>query len=290
MFLRILGACLLALLLASGPALAEKKKTVRLVYVEWPCAVVTHYIAKVAIEEKLGRPVELMPVSVPLMFQALATGEADATLAGWLPETHGPYLKKLGDRLEDLGPLLTGARMAWVVPDYVPYKTMEELRGKAREFKGVIYGIEPGAMYMESSEKAIEAYGLEGFSLVASSDAVMVSMLAEAIRKKEYIVVTGWAPHWKFGKWDLHFLEDSQNMFGKAEGIHAIARSKLKQDMPEVYALLDNFYFTDPAQLQKLMAENMEKGADPLKNAKKFIDNNPEQVNSWLRPGGSESK
>ncbi|MDL2306556.1 glycine betaine ABC transporter substrate-binding protein [Desulfovibrio sp. OttesenSCG-928-C06] len=282
---RLMKAFALAALvftMGSAPALAADKKPVKLVYVEWPCAVATTNIVKVAIEERLGRPCEILPVSVAIKFQSLATGQADATVCAWLPNTQRNYWEKMQDKLEDLGPLVGGARLGWVVPDYVPYTSIEELKGKAAEFGGKIYGIDPGASYTDTSKEAIKEYGLEGFELIEGGDAIMVAMLADSIKKKKPVIVTGWAPHWKFGRWDLHFLDDPKQFFGTEEEIHALVRKGLNEEMPDVYAFLDKFSFKDTKQLQVLMAENMEKGADPLENAKKFIRENKEQVDSWF--------
>lgn len=272
-----------ALTLFAGTALAAEQKPVRIVYVEWPCAVVTTNIAKVVIEERLGRKCEILPVSVAVKFQSLALGEADATVAAWLPNTQKNYWEKVKNTVEDLGPIVGGARLGWVTPDYVPYKSIEELKGKAKEFGGKIYGIDPGAAYMENSEKAIKEYGLDGFTLMEGSDAVMIAMLADAIKKQKPVIVTGWAPHWKFGRWKLHFLDDPKGFFGTEEEIHALARNGLKEDMPEVYNFLGKFKYTDTQQLQALMAENEEPGADPLENARKFVREHKEQVDSWLK-------
>lgn len=261
-------------------ARAQTKKPLRLVYVEWPCATITHSIVKVALEERLKQPVELIPASVAIMFQALASGRAEGTLAAWLPDTHAGYMQKLGNKVTDLGPIVSGAKLGWVVPDYVPYKSIEELKGKSKEFKGKIYGIEAGAVYMENSQKAIEEYKLDGFTLIESGDAVMVAKLADAVRKEEPIIVTGWSPHWKFATWKLHFLDDPKNLFGKEEAIHTVVRKGLKEDFPEAYTFLDKFYFKDTQQLQQLMADS--KDANPMDVAKKFIKDNPEQVDSWF--------
>lgn len=278
----LLGAVVCCFLL-TGAASAAEKKPVRIVYVEWPCAVVTTNIVKVVIEERLGHPCEILPVSVAVKYQSLALGEADATVAAWLPNTQKGYWEKVKEKVEDLGPLVGGARLGWVVPDYVPYTSIEELKGKAKEFGGKIYGIDPGAEYMETSEKAIKAYGLDGFSLVEGSDAVMVAMLADAIKKKEPVVVTGWAPHWKFGRWKLHFLDDPKGFFGTEEEIHTLVRKGLKEDMPDVYNFLDRFSYVDTQQLQALMAENEAPGVDPLETARKFVREHKEQVDSWLQ-------
>jgi glycine betaine/proline transport system substrate-binding protein len=42
--------------------------------------------------------------------------------------------------------------------------------------------------------------------LVASSGPAMTAALKGAIDKGEWIVVTGWAPHWKFARYDLKFF------------------------------------------------------------------------------------
>lgn len=266
-----------------GTASAEEKKKISLVYVEWPCAVITTNIVKAVIVERLGYPCEILPVSVAVKYQALARSEADATVCAWLPNTQKTYWNKVKGQVEDLGPLVSGARLGWVVPDYVPYTSMEDLKGKAEEFGGKIFGIDPGAEYMSLSELAIKGYGLDGFSLMEGSDATMVAMLKDAIRRKQPIVVTGWAPHWMFGRWDLHFLDDPKGYFGAEEEIHTLVRKGLKEDAPEVYAFLDKFCYVDTLQLQKLMAEAEPKGTDPYVIAQKFIREHKEQVDSWLK-------
>lgn len=281
--LTALLALLCLSLVCAAPAFGADKKPVTIVYVEWPCAVATTYIAKVVIEEKLGRACEVLPVSVAVKYQSLSLGEADATVCAWLPNTQKTYWEKVKGKVEDLGAIVGGARLGWVTPDYVPYSSIEELKGKAGEFDGKIYGIDPGAEYMTTSEKAIAGYGLDGFELVEGSDAVMVAMLADAIKRKKPIVVTGWAPHWKFGRWDLHFLDDPKGYFGTAEEIHALGRKGLKEDMPDVYNFLSKFSYVDTKQLQKLMAENEEEGADAMENARKFVREHPEQVADWLK-------
>lgn len=279
---RFLTVFAMIVCLLLSPSLAEgKAKKVRFAYVEWPCATITHYIAKAAIEERLGQKVEIIPLSVPLMFQAVVSKDADASMSVWLPSTHKAYMEKLQGKIIDLGPIVGGARLGWVVPDYVPITSIEGLRGQADKFQGKIYGIEPGAVYVESSKQAIKEYGLEGFTLIESGDAVMVAQLADAISRKEWIVVTGWSPHWKFARWNLHFLDEPKGLFGGEESIHVIARLGLEKDNPEVYNFLDKFYYKDTQQLQALMdAITTEK---PQVVAKRFIQENKEQVDSWFK-------
>jgi len=76
---------LLCLALAQGPAEAAGKQ-LRLAYVEWADAVVATTILKQALEEK-GCEVKAIPLAAAAMWQAVATGDVDASVAAWLPVT-----------------------------------------------------------------------------------------------------------------------------------------------------------------------------------------------------------
>ena len=60
----------------------------------------------------------------------LASGEADAMVAAWLPATHAAYYEKYKDDFDDLGPNLEGAKIGLVVPSYVTIDSIEEIRKK----------------------------------------------------------------------------------------------------------------------------------------------------------------
>ena len=175
-----------------------------------------------------------------------------------------------------------GARLGWAVPDYVTVNSIAELDAAADRFGGRIIGIDPGAGLMRMSEDAIKAYGLKKMQLVEGSGATMTAALADAIRRKEWIVVTAWSPHWMFGRWQLKYLDDPKGALGGMESIHTVVRKGLDKDMPEVFAFLDRFAYADTAQLQTLMAWNNEEGADPLTNARRFMKEHPALVDSWL--------
>ncbi len=152
----------------------------------------------------------------------------------------------------------------------------------AERLEGRIIGIEPGAGIMSKSEEVIEAYGLgEKYKLMDGSSATMVAALSEAIENEEWVVVTGWTPHWKFAKWDLKYLEDPKGIFGGAEQIKTYVRKGLKEDMPDVYALLDNFNWT-PEDMNTLMIQNLEEGADEYANAVAWIEANEDKVAKWI--------
>ena len=260
---------------------ASPEKTVRLAYVEWDCATATTNLAKTALESK-GFQVEILSVSAAAMWMGLATGDIDGMLTAWLPVTHGDYLKKSQGKVVDLGPLVTGARLGLAVPSYVTVNSITELDAQAKKFSKRIVGIDPGAGIMRLAEQAIKDYALKSFYLEEGSGATMAAALQDAIGRKEWIVVTGWSPHWMFGRFELKYLDDPKGAFGKEEAIHAFARKNLKQDKPELYAFLDAFHYENIAQLQQLMEWNSAPKANLEKNSQRFMSEYPTLVESWF--------
>ncbi len=273
----LLSLCMVCVFTTTAIA-AEK---VKIVYVEWACATASSNVVKAVIEQETDYKVELTSVAAAAMYASLATGDQDAMTTAWLPVTHGQYVKKYKEDIVDLGPSMAGARIGLVVPTYVTIDSIEELNSHAKKFDGRIIGIDPGAGIMSKSELALEEYNLNNMELVSSTGPMMTAELKDRYDDKKWVVVTGWVPHWKFAKFDLKFLEDPKKVFGESETINTIVRKGLKEDMPEVYKILDNFQW-GPAEIGEVMAMNMENGKAG-ENAKKWVKNNPEIVKQWLK-------
>ncbi|WP_217586012.1 glycine betaine ABC transporter substrate-binding protein [Lentibacillus saliphilus] len=143
-----------------------------------------------------------------------------------------------------------------------------------------ITGIEAGAGVFKATERAIEEYdSLQGWEVQASSSGAMATELGEAIKNEEPIIVTGWTPHWKFSKYDLHYLEDPKEIFGSEETIETMVRQGLEEDMPNAYKLLDQFNWTT-ADMETVMLEIAD-GVDAKEAAANWIADNEEKVAEW---------
>lgn len=266
---------------AGGAAEAEETKgDVTLLYVEWAGEIAATYVAQVVIEE-MGYNVTATPVSAAAMWQGMAAGDGDGMLSAWLPATHGEYLSQTEDSIDVLSPILEGARIGLLVPTYVDIDTVAELNEYADRFNGEIIGIDPGAGLMAATEDALEVYNLDNMTLVEGSDAAMTAALGVAVDNNEWIVVTGWTPHWKEAAWDLKYLEDPELVFGEEEYVAAVARQGLADDMPEVHQFLDNFFWT-PEQLGEVLMWNEEAGSDPYDTAQRWVAENRDIVESWI--------
>ena len=132
-----------------------------------------------------------------------------------------------------------------------------------------------------TAEDTMPAYGLEDWKLVESSGAAMAAELGSAIDKEEWIAVTGWAPHWKFFKYDLKFLDDPEGTYGGSEEIRIIARKGFTQDMPEVAQMFGNMRLTD-AQLGEVMYNINVEEIEPSEAGRKWVDENGSVVQSWI--------
>ncbi|SIO09671.1 glycine betaine/proline transport system substrate-binding protein [Carnobacterium alterfunditum] len=249
---------------------------IELAYVEWDSEVAsTNVIGKVL--ENLGYNVTLTPLDNAVMWQAVSSGNADAMVAAWLPETHSSQLEEYGDQLVNLGVNLEGAKVGLVVPEYMDADSIADLSDEAGKS---ITGIEPGAGIVAATETALETYpNLSDWELKTSSSGAMAIELGQAIKNEEEIIITGWSPHWMFATYDLKYLEDPEGTFGDAETINTMARKGLEEDLPEAYQVLDQFNWTSE-ELEILMLAISE-GEDPEDAAEAWIEENPDRVAEW---------
>jgi glycine betaine/proline transport system substrate-binding protein len=110
----------------------------------------------------------------------------------------------------------------------------------------------------------------------------MTAALKDAVDNKEWIVVTGWKPHWMFGRWDLKFLkQDEDKMMWKRGNIHIMGNKNLRETKPELAQFLSNMYFTD-AQLADLMIKVKESDQPIEEVVKTWMNNNEDVINKWI--------
>lgn len=277
--LKICTALVAASCCLAGPALAAK--TARLAYVEWARAVaITHVAGEILKRE--GYKVKLQSVANAAMWASVASGDSDGLLCAWLPVTHADLFAKYRDKIVDLGPNYTGAKLGFVVPDYVTINSVPEMVAHLKDFHGKIVGIDPGAGMSKSIEKAIaeNISALGRFKYISGSDAIMVASLEQAIKNKEWVVVPGWKPHWMFGQWQLKILQDPDGIFGGEETINTIVRKDLEKDDPQLFAFFKNFDWKQ-LPLDSVLVDN-KKGMDPRRSAAKFVENNRAVIEKLL--------
>lgn len=95
-------------------------------------------------------------------------------------------MDQYGDSIEFLGEVYEEARIGLVVPEYVTIQSISELADYKDRFSSEIVGIDAGAGIMKTTDKAIAAYGLDGYALMTSSSSTMLASL-----KKRWIRENG---------------------------------------------------------------------------------------------------
>lgn len=264
---------MLGLLAASVSA-----NTIKIAYPNWAEGIAMTHLLKAVLEDRLDADVTLTQADPGVIYAALANKDQDLFIDAWLPYTHESYWKQYGDALENLGPVFGYGVTGLVVPEYMSINSIEELNAISSELDGKIIGIDPGAGISSTTLRVIDEYDLD-LQQVNSSGPAMTAALAQAIEDKKPIVVTGWKPHWMFGRFDLKILDDPRGIY-PVDQIRKIARKDFANDNAELRQLLLNFSLTEE-QLLDLMA-TIEKDNDPQSAAEDWMHSNQPLVNSWM--------
>ena len=108
-----------------GAEKVEDEK-IKLAYVAWDTEIASTNVIGLVLKD-MGYDVTLTQVEAGPMWAAVASGDADAIVAAWLPGTHEKYMEDYADQVEDLGPNLEGAKIGLVVPAYMDINSIEDL-------------------------------------------------------------------------------------------------------------------------------------------------------------------
>jgi glycine betaine/proline transport system substrate-binding protein len=101
-------------------------KEIELVQTQWESALSSGEVMKLVLEQQ-GYQVTITPADPAIVSQAMANGEGDASLALWLPITHGAFYEEHKDDFIDLGVNLSGAKVGLAVPEYMDIDSIEDL-------------------------------------------------------------------------------------------------------------------------------------------------------------------
>jgi glycine betaine/proline transport system substrate-binding protein len=282
-----LAAALVAVTAVAAPA--AEHRVIRIGWTAWSDAEAVTNIAKEVLEKRLGYKVELVMTDIGLQYAGVARGNLDVMLMAWLPNTQKAYWDKVSGDVVDLTVLYDHARLGWAVPTYVPENEVSSIADLNKpevrsRLHGRIQGIDPGAGLMRASERALADYALTGYTLQSASDAGMIVALDRAIKRKEWIVVTTWSPHWMFARYPVRYLADPKASLGSNEAIHAIARKGFEADFPRAAAFLKSFKLTIP-ELEALMLRA--KDSSYHDEAVAYLKAHRQLVDRWVAAAGA---
>ncbi|EGQ8026803.1 choline ABC transporter substrate-binding protein [Vibrio vulnificus] len=280
---------IMALSAFSFTAAANQCQTVHFADVGW-----TDITATTAVTSQLlkgmGYQTKTDLLSVPVTYSSMANGDVDVFLGNWMPTMEGDIAKyRDSGEVETVKANLEGAKYTLAVPKYVyeqGVQSFADISKYADKFKNRIYGIEPGNDGNRLIQSMIDqnAFDLKGFSLVESSEAGMVSQVARAVRRNQWIVYLGWAPHPMNSNVEMVYLSGGDDFFGPNYGganVYTNVREGYLSACPNVGQLLQNLTFSLEMENQ-LMEAILNQKEKPAKAALNWLKQHPEQIKTWL--------
>ena len=278
----------LAAALYSGAALAadpESCKKVRLSDVGWTDIQATTGVA-FNLLTALGYEPEVIQLSVPVTYQSLKNNDLDVFLGNWMPSMTADIKDYAADgSVETISQNLEGAGYGLVVPTYVAEGGVKSLTdiGKFKDkFGNKIYGIEAGndgnRIILDMIAKPES--NLEGFELVESSEAGMLTQAEQAMKNNEWIAFLGWTPHPVMGEMKITYLEGMGDSGFGAATVHTNVRKGYLTECPNVGKFIQNLKFD--LSMENTMMDAILKGGNPNDVAKEWLKANPDAATPWL--------
>jgi len=287
-FVKTVAAAALAAAVLAGPAQAgdaESCKTVRFADVGWTDIQATTGVASVLLEA-LGYSPDVKQLAVPVTYASLKNKDIDVFLGNWMPSMTNDVKPYFDDKsVESIGQNLDGAGYGLVVPTYVAEAGVKSLKdiGKFKDkFSNKIYGIEAGndgnRIILDMLKKPEN--GLDGFELVESSEAGMLTQAEKAMKDQEWIVFLGWTPHPVMGEMKITYLDGmGDSGFGAAK-VFTNVRAGYTTECPNAGKLIGNLKFD--LSMENHMMDKILKGGDAKATAAEWLKANPAVVTPWL--------
>jgi len=254
----------------------EEQRIVRLNYTDWTESVAITMLASAVLEKKMGYQVELKLTDIESVYNELAAGEADYFADAWLPHTHHQYFNQHEAAIDTIGRVFRNPKTGLVVPHYSNLQSISDLK----EYQFPILGIDEGAGIMTSTQSAIAYYELEN-ELLSLSDDQMTFQMADSIKRRKEVVVTGWEPHWIFSRHKVRFLDDPENIFPANEHIYSVGNKKSIAEHPNATEFFRRMQLTDE-QFNSLI-DQVKMATDPLNGVRQWMNKNEFIVNKWVK-------
>ena len=273
----------------AGTAYAEGCDKVTFSDVGWTDITATTAATSVILES-LGYETETKLLSVPVTYTALAEGDVDVFLGNWMPTMEAdiaPY--RDAGTVETVRTNLEGAKYTLATNEAgaaLGIKDFADIVTHKDALEGKIYGIEPGndgnRLILDMIEK--NAFGLEGFEVVESSEQGMLAEVARTTGDQQPIIFLGWEPHPMNANFKMTYLTGGDEFFGPNLGGAIVATNVRKgyvTECPNTGKLLQNLEFSLKME-NEIMGAILNDGDDAKDAAAAWLKANPDVLGPWL--------
>jgi len=277
-----------ALALMTAPAFADCG-TVRFSDVGWTDITATTAVASTVLGA-LGYETEVLLLSVPVTYTSLASGDIDVFLGNWMPTMEAdiaPYRE--AGTVDTVRRNLAGAKYTLATNAAgaaLGISSFADIATHADVLESNIYGIEPGndGNRLILDMIAQNAFGLEGFNVVESSEQGMLAQVQRSERRETPVIFLGWEPHPMNANFELTYLAGGDDFFGPDFGgaeIFTNTRAGYVGECPNVGQLLSNMEFSLALE-NEIMGAILNDGVEQNAAAAAWLAANPEVLGPWL--------
>lgn len=261
--------------------------TVTFAQVAWPGVTVKNEVAT-QILGALGYETETTELSLPAVASGLSNGDLQVWLGNWWPSQQNAFQEFIDDgSVEVVTTNLSGTVYHPAVPTYVTedldVSSFSDLAANAGEFDSRFLGIEAGSPGNQHIKDAIEqdAYGLGDWEVVTSSTSSMLTEVRRRIENQEPVAFLGWKPHWMTVAWDLHFLEDPEEVWPGGGEVRTVVNGEFPEGRQNVMTFLEQL--TVELQTQSSWINEYGQKDRPAEEvATEWISGNLDTVASWV--------
>ena len=265
------------------------------------------YVVGYVAQEKLGCQVNYKDLKEDVSWQGFGTGEVDVVIEDWgHPDLEKKFVKaKGGDgSAEDFGETGNEGIIGWYVPpwlakehpDILDYKNLNKYADKFKTSEsgnmGQFLGADPS--YVQFDEAIAKNLKLNFKVVFSGSEAASISAFQKAEKNKEWLIGYFYEPQWLFADIPLEkvalpeYTEGCQDDTAKVAcdypktALKKFVSSKWAAGDSSAVGLVKNFTWTNEDQnlVAKYISEDKMKPEDA---AKKWVDENSDKVDAWLK-------
>ena len=265
------------------------------------------YVVGYVAETELGCKVDYKELKEDVSWQGFGTGDVDVVIEDWgHPDLEKKFVKdKGGDgSATDFGPNGNQGIIHWYVPpwlaeahpDILDYKNLNKY---AKQFatsesdgKGQFLGADPS--YVQFDEAIVNNLDLNFKVVFSGSEAASIQAFKKAEADKEFLIGYFYEPQGLFAEVPLKavklppYTEGCQDVpaevacdYPETELKKVVSTSWAESDSSAV-DLVKNFTWTNDDQ--NLVAKYISTDQmDPEEAAKKWVEDNPDKVDAWLK-------
>ncbi len=240
--------------------------------------------------EALGYETDVKVLSVPVTYKSMENGDIDIFLGNWMPTMEAdiaPY--RDAGTVDTVAVNLEGAKYTLATNATgaaLGIRDFGDIAAQNEALEGKIYGIEPGndgnRLIIDMIDT--DAFGLNGFEVVESSEQGMLAQVRRSNDRDEPIVFLGWEPHPMNANFELTYLTGGDDYFGPDLGgatVYTNTRAGYVDECPNVGKLLQSLTFT-LAMENEIMGAILNDKTDPQDAAGAWLKANPGVLEAWL--------